>query len=876
MKTLLALHRMKKNNRHISRGLREPADSWLTAHGSQLKAHSSKLIAQGILLIAMMLLVAPALRAQRLEGFSTAGGRVLLMWGPDSTTSGVRYNVYRKLASAVAWPAAPLNGTPLGPVTNCPQFKAIIPEGSNTWKMLSYALADSTGGVPPVVPLGNVCSITSFPVGSEKWRRVQVFAGFMPTVARAMGQGFEDNTATSGQTYNYKIVRVNSGGTEMPLVAGSEITITSGAAGTIPTPAGVQGVAGDSKVQVLWNIPSSSKFQGFDVQRATAPGGPWTRVSDVDFSAVISSTINQDTVVPGKHGFTDYQRYDSTGALISHAVPNPPGADVNVDGPRDGVTYHYRVRHKDPLGNGGTWSSTVSATPRDSARPGTPQAINVTALENVNGIQVRWNRVTLDAEGHKEAVRGYRVYRYEQPEDPNSGATAVGGTIAQPGDTSLTVTFIDNSAGLRSPCGDKTWYYRVETLDSVGNVSYRSIAVGDALKDTTRPDNVKGTEAEGRDELIRVKWDLNNDCDINEYRIYRAYCNYGDWLPCPDSTYDGPARDLLKKYIAEFGDRPFDPKTGYNPNKNPKGPYDCGGPFELIGTITHEEAKARKDAVGKAYFDDNTVPPGSPICYAYLVKAVDRSQNESGVMPIPDPAKEIVVCQRLRDKTPPGPAIISGLFARDSAVIVEWIGPPVQDIAAYHVYRAEKENGPYNWVGGRTVVPPPGTGTLLSAPWTPPGVVGCESVPLVSRDWMSAGRIVDTVEPRDIWWYKVVGIDQEGNETPPDSAVAISTFTFKSNRNDAPEITTISPTEGPCALEITWTPGFNADSAIGFAVFRCKSAGGDYYQVGNVVQGSSFSDNTVARNVTYWYRIAMLKKDGSLSRLSSPKHGVHP
>lgn len=825
----------------------------------------------------LFLLCATGLRAQRLEGFTAPGGRVLLMWGPDSTTPGVRYNVYRKPAATPAWPGTPLNGTPLGPVTNCPQFKTIIPEGSNTWKMLSYALADSTGGVPPVTPLANVCTVTSLPVGSDKWRRLQVFAGFMPTVARAMGQGYEDNTATAGQAYTYRIVRVGAGGTELAVLPGSEITITAGTPGAIPTPGGVQGVAGDSKVQVLWNIPASVKFQGFDVQRALAPGGPWTRVSDVDFSATISSTINQDTLVPDRHGFTDYQRYDSAGNPVSHAVPNPPGADVNTDGPRDGVTYHYRVRHKDPLGNGGAWSGVVSATPRDSARPGTPQAINVTAIESSNGFQIRWNRVALDIEGHKEGVRGYRIYRYEEPEDPTAGATAVGGIVNQPGDTSLTVTMLDTSPGLRSSCGDKTWYYRVEALDSAGNVSFRSIAVGDALKDTTRPDNVQGTEAEGFDDFIKVRWDLNTDCDISEYRIYRAYCNYGDWLPCPDSTYDRETQEVLKKYIAMYNDQPgTSSTTRYDPKKNPRRPYDCGGPFELIGTITHEEARARRESAGKAFFDDNTVPTESPICYAYLVKAVDRSQNESGIMPIPDPTKEIIVCQRLRDRTPPGPGIIAGLFARDSAVIVEWIGPPVQDIAAYHVYRAEKEDGPYVWAGGRTVVPPPATGTVLTAPWTPPGVVGCESVPLVSRDWMSAGRITDTVEPRDIWWYKVVGIDQQGNETPTDSAVAISTFTFKSNREQAPEITSVSAMEGPCALEIQWTPAFDAGSTIGFAVFRCLNVAGDYHQVGNVVQGSSFTDNTVARNVTYWYRVAMLKKDGSLSRLSDPKHGVHP
>lgn len=804
---------------------------------------------------------------------------MLLMWSPDTVTPNVRYNVYRKEASEPSWPGTPMNPTPIGPITNCTQFKGIIPTTSSTWQMLSYALGDSTGGIPPVTPLANVCSVASLSTGSEKWQRIQVFAGYLPDVAQVMGQAFLDNTVTSGKTYSYRVIRV-SGGTELKRLPESEVTIKAGTPGTIPTPGSLQAVAGDSKVQVLWSIPASAKFQSFDVRRATAPGGPWRKVSDVDFSAAVASTINQDTVVPEKHGFTDYQRYDSTGTPISHNVPNPPGADVVVNGPQNGVAYYYQVRHKDPLGNPGTWSATVSATPQDSTRPATPYGLSVTAMEEMNGFQVRWNRVAVDIQGNQEAVLGYRIYRYENPEDPNVGATQVGGTIPQPGDTSIHLEYFDTSPGLRNDCGDKTYYYRLQAVDSSGNLSFRSVAVGDALKDTTRPDNVKGTETEGFNDFIQVRWDLNADCDISEYRIYRAYCNYGDWFPCPpDRDAKGPTLDFYKQYIAIFNDKPgpstptthYDPKTG-KPSNLP----DCGGPFQLIGSITHEEAKSRKEATGKAWFNDETVPTESPICYAYIVKAVDRSQNESGYMPIPDPSSEIILCERLRDKTPPGPAIVAGLFARDSTVIVEWIGPPVQDIAAYHVYRSENENGPYTWAGGRTVVPPPGTGIILTEPYKPPPVVGCDSIPLVSRDWMSAGKVVDTVEPRDIYWYRVVGVDQQGNETPPDSAVGVSTFTFKSNREIPPDITGITPVDGPCALSIQWTPSYNADSAIGFAVFRCKNAGGDYYQVGSVVKDNVFVDNTVARNVTYWYRVAMLKKDGSLSQLSTPKHGVHP
>ena len=111
----------------------------------------------------------------------------------------------------------------------------------------------------------------------------------------------------------------------------------------------------------------------------------------------------------------------------------------------------------------------------------------------------------------------------------------------------------------------------------------------------------------------------------------------------------------------------------------------CGGPYALIGTVSRADAAAMGAIVT---FDDRTVPAGSPLCYSYWIKALDRPQNRSGAWPVPDPFTEKTVCQRLRDKTPPDPAIISGLFARDRAIRVEWVGPPVQDIRAYHVYRS--------------------------------------------------------------------------------------------------------------------------------------------------------------------------------------------
>jgi hypothetical protein len=281
---------------------------------------------------------------------------------------------------------------------------------------------------------------------------------------------------------------------------------------------------------------------------------------------------------------------------------------------------------------------------------------------------------------------------------------------------------------------------------------------------------------------------------------------------------------------------------------------------------------------GSAYFDDHSVPPGSPLCYAYLVKAQDHSQNISGTLPVPTVPPEIIVCQRLRDRTPPEPAIIAGLFARDSAIQVDYIGPPVQDIAAYHIYRSDTDQfGTYVWVGGMTVVPPPGTGVPLSAPYPAPPHVNCDSIPLVSNPYMSAGTFFDRhVDRKHIYWYKVLGVDRAGNQSLPDSALAISTFTFASGREIPPQIVSVTATDNPCALTLNWTPAFDTTLVKGFLVFRSTNPAGQYYQLEGLQKSNTFADPSVVRNTAYFYRVVALRHDGMLTAMSDPKSGVHP
>jgi hypothetical protein len=805
-----------------------------------------------ILMGCLILLQSTESPAQDLVGATrpSPNNRVLLMWGVDTTSNAhFRFNVYRKLAAVAFYPAAPLNGSPIAPITDTTKFSRIIPRGSDDWNTIASALADTVGPGHALQPLADVYSITSLPRSSWQWQRIQVLALARPAIALVMGEAFVDSQVVNGTTYKYRLLRVGPGNTERPPVGANELKITSGIPEPVPPPANLRIVIGDAKLQLLWRKPATL-YSAFEVFRAPTPGGPFRKVNDVEFSADLTLDIDSAAVSPVANGFTDYERWDSSGNPSPRTVPGNP---LPFTGPANGVHYWYKVLLKDLLGNQGPPSGPVAGTPVDKTPPAAPGDIFVDPVEVNSSFLIRWTRVRLDVDGHREKVASYTVYRYAQGQDPLFGAVVAIPIVPQPVD-SLIVDTLDNSAGLRSACFDSTIFYRVEAKDAAGNISRRSIAVGAALKDTTRPAIVKGTRAEGFDDYIRVTWDLNTDCGVDQYLIYRALCDRGKWYPCP----------------------PKRPVTGADPAPSSAGKgRDCGGPFVLVGTIPASIAKSRGNPT---FFEDHTVPQGSPLCYAYIVKAQDHSQNISGWFPIPLSPPEIIVCQRLRDRTPPEPAIVAGLFARDDSIQVDYIGPPVQDIAAYHVYRSDSgQFGNYHWVGGMTVVPPPGTGARLLAPYTPPVQVGCDGVPLVSNPYMSAGTFFDgNVERKHIYWYKVLGIDQSGNESPGDSALSISTFTFATNRETPPQIVSIAATDDPCALTLTWTPAYDTSAVKGFFVFRSTNPAGQYYQIGGIQRTNTYADLKVERNNAYFYRVVAQRRDGMLTSMSDPMSGVHP
>jgi chitodextrinase len=773
------------------------------------------------------------------------GLHVVAAWPPQAMV--LRYNLYRKTAGQAGFTAAPLNTSPLERMSGCAAIKAVIPPGSEEWVLLAKGLAD--GPVDDFDP----CQISTLAAGSAQEAKLLFLARSRWKIAIVSGLAFDDQTVANGAAYQYELRSVNALGTETGTLF-TNVGVTAGAPVLPAAPGGVTATAGDSRVLVLFTTPPEAA--GFAVYRSTNLGGPYSRVNDSTFLTKVKEDLEGKPLPAPSDGLLDVERWDANGQPATHLVNGVP-----IDGPANGTTYFYKVASLDLLLQQGPASGpTAGVTPADKTAPATPGGVSAKAIDSQNRLEIRWNKVEFDVDGHAESapMKGYRLFRYDGENAPLSTGLQIGGLIPSPGPGTTYVTASDNSPDLRPPFGEKTYWYRVEAEDTSGNVSARSLAVGAHLKDITPPSPPKNVGAEGFDDFIRVKWSANTEPDLDGYQIYRSLCHNGVANPC---------------------DRPEQPRTGEKPSdagaSDQKGPVPCTGAYVLVGSVSFLTAQTMGSTVT---FEDRTVPKGSPLCYSYWLKALDKAQNMSGAWPIPDPATEKTVCMRLRDKTPPDAAIISGLFARDRAVRVEWIGPPVQDIRAYHVYRGEKLAGPYKWVGGMTVEPPPTPSHVLTQPYTPPPLVGCDKIPVTTIDSMSMGFFLDaTADPKTIYWYKVVGIDQSGNEAPLSAAVPVSTFTFSTSLPPSPVITSIAGSPGaPFGLVVRWTPAFDASKHRGFAVFRSDGQAGLYRQIGTLLSASEFQDNQVVRGVAYWYKVVALDLTGQVSQPSPAASGVLP
>ncbi|MFD9003085.1 fibronectin type III domain-containing protein [Streptomyces sp. NPDC059582] len=164
--------------------------------------------------------------------------------------------------------------------------------------------------------------------------------------------------------------------------------------------------------------------------------------------------------------------------------------------PATGAVYYYEVRAYDRAGNVSAGSADQAVVSADHTAPAIPTGLSSAAASD--GLRVRWSAV--------EGAASYRIYRAAAPQ----------GTYALVGSTDQ-ASYVDTSAA-----EDVSYSYRVTALDTAGNESARSVAVGGTREDLTPPSAVTGVTVVPTEYGFAVSWDANPTPDLARYVVRRG------------------------------------------------------------------------------------------------------------------------------------------------------------------------------------------------------------------------------------------------------------------------------------------------------------------------------------------------------------------
>jgi hypothetical protein len=609
-------------------------------------------------------------------------------------------------------------------------------------------------------------------------------------------------------------------------------------------PSGVSTQAGDRRTLVLWN--RNPYAATFIVQRSTSPGGPFQQVNPKPVAYDMDAGLDGQPLPAPQPGFLDVGAWDVDGLPTSHVVEG-----ASVYGPDNGITYWYQVASRDTLDRAGAWSAAVAATPVRSVPPMAPDDLQVSPTTSADGLVVTWRKVTRNVENHQlpDLSQTSSVYRAGTREELEDLTTLPGFLVAtltaNPQDpTTPLLSWTDLDPALVPPYGTKPFYYRVRVTDPFGNVSAPSAVITGTVPDTTPPGPTALITASGAADHLRVEWKPNPEPDLAGYQIYRGVCDRG-FLYVPGITHE---KDKEGRIVTKGESR-----------------YHCD--MTLVGDVALGDANAMWAADGSIWFDDYSVPQGSPVCYGYWVRAYDLAGNlYDGNHGCPKPGEYL--CTRLREKTPPPVPVMTGLRARNDAVLVEWMSSPVQDLRAFHVYRSDAELDPPRFLACVFT-----DGTVSHMPWK--GLVpSCDDVPAVPDPLAARGSYLDdTAEPHHLYWYRISALDWLGNESDGSTIEDIpssSTFTYTSDLPLTPAVLPpVAPATVDCGLDVAWGPAYDAAALQGFVVFRA-TVGASFRQVSGILAANAFTDLTARRGVDYLYCVQSIDHIGLLSPPSLP------
>lgn len=299
-------------------------------------------------------------------------------------------------------------------------------------------------------------------------------------------------TASSGAT-GYNIDRCQGSGCTSFAQIGSTTGTSYSNTGLSPSTTYVYEVQAynSSNSTSPFSNAASAQTQG-DTTPPTAPANLTASVSGSAI-ALTWSASSDNVMVAGYH----LERCQGSGCASFAQIASPTGTSYSDSTAAPSVTYQYRVRAFDEVGNNSGYSNTASATLPDTTPPTVPTGLSASAAS--------WSTVNLSwaASTDNVGVAGYRVYRN-------------GSQIGTTGSTSYT-------DGSTAP--STTYSYTVSAYDAAGNNSAQSVAAGattPAEPVPAAPTGLTGTPV--ADNQVNLSWSAASDAGgpgIGGYRVFR-------------------------------------------------------------------------------------------------------------------------------------------------------------------------------------------------------------------------------------------------------------------------------------------------------------------------------------------------------------------
>ena len=760
--------------------------------------------------------------------------QVLLFWTEVKNASG--FHLYSKTSGQNY---TRVNSTTILPISDCQTIRKYIVAASPE----SLAVSKNLDCSP--------CKIQDVPSdlssdGQTTWRHIRsVLAQTYYKIGIVMGQAYLDKNAKSGTVY-YKLTAIVAD-TETTLVIDREVV--AGKPVLLQAPGNLSATAGDEQIFLYWDTLQDAV--GYDVYRAEKKGGAYSKLNSAPVKAnYIVDPVTMDSLVittgTGKPGYLDTACLNDT-------------------------SYFYKTAGIDLLNRQGKESAILKVIPRDGTPPATPKDMTATPQYGKKyGLRITWPRITLDEKNRAEQVAGYNLYRYptyDQAIQDSAGLTGLKVNkklIPQPQDSTV-MKVTGNSMGQLTVTKETVaenvhfeeyyptiqpntvYWYRIQCLDKAvlgANKSKLSAAVFGSFQDTIPPNPPINLYTDAYEDSIVLTWkppvtsmDGQTLTDLAGFDVYRGICGcemvYTFVNLLTGKTVETSENKLPVTQLSIVLSRPVDNWTLV---KKECRPYDLGH----IANI--DSAKIFK-------YTDRSLPKSSPVCYRYAVKAYDKNQNYS--------VMSDSICDRLGDHTGPLSPVLTALNARDRAILVQWIAPPVQDLFGFVVERSESESGPW---------------TQVSPNLKFPAQITCQEIS-ASNIWKadSVFSFIDTtVTEKKTYWYRVAGADYSRNFGKP--SVPIETYTYNFSGPPKPAIVSVSKSQDPCGLEIIWTPNYNTNY-LGFTVFRSSSKKCCFRQISPVVKDNHYIDEWVVEGETYWYKIQYFDTNGNRSFVSDAKSG---